>query len=234
MKIIAVAAQKGGTGKSTLAANLAVSAARSGLRTMAIDADPQGSLLHWKRSRGAEEPAVLGAKPLAIHPMRFAAERSGVDLMVIDTRASALDNTLEAAKAAHLTLVVVRPSVIDVRAIAATVEALRPLQRPAAIVVNQATRLRDGREPAAAAQAMDMLLGFGLPIVPVVVRSRSLYQSAFMEGRAPQEVAPRSLAAGEMGELWAYVSARLQQPAAPARPVRPLRARPSLVQALAG
>ena len=233
MKIIAVVAQKGGTGKSTLAAGLAVAAARAGLRALAIDADPQACLADWKRARGAAEPAVPAGKSSAIHPMRFAAERSGVEFLVIDTRASALDHSLEAAKAAHLTLVVVRPSAIDLRAIAATVEALRPLQRPAAFVLNQAPSPRGGREPAVVAEAVEMLLAYGLPIAPVALRSRAIHQAAFKRGRSPQEIDPTGPASAELGGLWDYVASRLRQPDPVARPPFIPRAHPPERRAMA-
>jgi chromosome partitioning protein len=136
MNIIAVVAQKGGTGKSTVIANLAVAACRSGLRAIVVDTDPQACLADWARARGSAEPKVVTGKPSAIHPMRFAAERAGLDLMLIDTRAASINDSLEAAKAAHFTLVVVRPTTIDLRAIRKTVEALKPLGRPAAFVLN--------------------------------------------------------------------------------------------------
>lgn len=234
MNVVAVVALKGGTGKSTLTSNLAVAGVRAGLKTMAIDADPQGSLVQWKRARGGDDPPVSPGKTSTLHPMRFAAERSGVELAVIDTRASSLDNTLEAAKAAHLTLVVTRPTPIDVRAIAATIEALRPLDRPMAIVLNQAPPLRGGCEPAAVVEAIEALRIYGLPIAPVVVRTRSAYQTAFMHGRSPLELNPKGAAAGEIGELWSYAEARLRQAVQQLRPA-PVRsrARPPLIRAVA-
>jgi chromosome partitioning protein len=48
---IAVICQKGGVGKSTLASNLAAAAHLSGLRTVILDPDPQGSLFDWKAAR---------------------------------------------------------------------------------------------------------------------------------------------------------------------------------------
>ena len=211
MQIIAVVAQKGGTGKSTVTANLAVSASARGLRTLVADTDPQGSIVDWKKCRISKEPAVLAAKSSAIHPMRFAAERAGLDLMIIDTRASSLECSVEAAKIADLTLIVVRPCAIDLRAIAATVEALKPLRRPSAFVLNQAPSQRVGHEPVIVSEAINLLLNYGLPVAPVGLRSRAVYQTAFARGMAPGEVDPGSRAATEIASLWEYVAGRLSQ-----------------------
>ena len=197
MQIIAVVAQKGGTGKSTVTANLAVSASARGLRTLVADTDPQGSIVDWKKCRISKEPAVLAAK--------------SSDLMIIDTRASSLECSVEAAKIADLTLIVVRPCAIDLRAIAATVEALKPLRRPSAFVLNQAPSQRVGHEPVIVSEAINLLLNYGLPVAPVGLRSRAVYQTAFARGMAPGEVDPGSRAATEIASLWEYVAGRLSQ-----------------------
>jgi len=217
MKIIAVVAQKGGTGKSTVTANLAVAAQIAGRKTLIADADPQGSLVEWAKARRATTPMVVAVKASAIHPTRYAVERTGLDLMVIDTRCSALEDSLEAAKAAHLTLIVVRPTAVDLRAIAKTVEDLKPLGRPTAFVINQAPSQRVGREPLIVAEAIELLVGYGLPVAPIGLRSRLIYQAAFAHGLGVQEVDPLSLAAEEIGALWSYVDARLPSLEAPER-----------------
>jgi chromosome partitioning protein len=217
MKIIAVVAQKGGTGKSTVTANLAVAAQLEGRKTLIADADPQGSLVEWARTREAKTPLVVPVKASALHPTRYAVERSGLDMMFIDTRCSALDDSLEAAKVAHLTLIVVRPTAIDLRAIAQTVEDLKPLGRPTVFVLNQAPSQRVGREPLIVAEAIDLLIGYGLPIAPVGLRNRQIYQSAFASGLGVQEADPLSRAAEEIDALWSYVNARLPSLEAPER-----------------
>jgi len=56
MKILAVANQKGGVGKSTLAVHLAYAAEEQGLRVLLVDMDKQGSL-------SLSFPALEGVKP---------------------------------------------------------------------------------------------------------------------------------------------------------------------------
>jgi chromosome partitioning protein len=216
MNVIAVVAQKGGTGKSLVSANMAVAAAREGRKTLIADCDPQGSLLDWSRSRLSPTPPVIAVKASAARPTRFAAENAGVDLLVIDTRSSSLEDSIDAAKAADLTLVVVRPTAVDLRAIAMTVKALKPLGLPAAFVLNQAPVQRARQEPAIVAEAVDLLIAYGLPIAPVCLRQRLVYQTSFAHGLSVQELDAACRAAAEMEELWRYVAGRLPSVRPPA------------------
>lgn len=61
MKTIVISAQKGGAGKSTIAAHLAVEFMRFGLNTAILDLDRQGSLKFWSSQRENEDPQVIHA-----------------------------------------------------------------------------------------------------------------------------------------------------------------------------
>ena len=68
MQIVAIASQKGGAGKTTLAGHIAVQAERVGAGPVAlVDADPQGSLADWWNERAAAFPQLRHA-PLLVGP----------------------------------------------------------------------------------------------------------------------------------------------------------------------
>ena len=60
MRVLVLASQKGGSGKTTLSGHLAVQAERNGEGPVAlIDTDPQGSLAQWWNEREADGPAFV-------------------------------------------------------------------------------------------------------------------------------------------------------------------------------
>src|SRR3546814_15163622 len=85
MKIITIAAQKGGAGKTTLAVNLAVAAQAGGIKTALIDLDPQESATAWSERRTVELPHVEPLSARRLSPWINAAEAEGFALAIIDT-----------------------------------------------------------------------------------------------------------------------------------------------------
>lgn len=109
MKIIAVSGYKGGTGKTTIAALIAVAAALDGAKVGAMDLDRTtrnlASFLKLRRQGGLATPELFlmaGTKGLRrgvgapLAPMLKLAALSGLDLMVIDTSSGDPDSLYEA------------------------------------------------------------------------------------------------------------------------------------------
>src|SRR5271155_1338744 len=86
MKTLAIIAQKGGSGKTTVAVHMAVCAARRKLKTAIIDIDPQSSAFQWNESRpdGRKLDAVKG-DVRQLSSFLAKAQAGGIDLVIIDT-----------------------------------------------------------------------------------------------------------------------------------------------------
>ncbi len=238
MRTLAVLSSKGGTGKTTVALHLAAMAAASGRKTLVADLDPQRSACDWSRDRTRAKPGVMETRPGCLFVAHQAAQRGGVELMVLDTAPSAGDEIAQAMRLADLSLIVVRPSALDLRAIARTADLAKRLDRRAVFVINQAPSRRRGKEPACLDRAIETLHAYGLPIAPAGLRLRAIYQSALGRGLLAQEVDPRSAAAAEVRALWRFAAKELWRPAVLTS--APARARPvftpvaQLVPAAAG
>jgi chromosome partitioning protein len=115
MRKILVASSKGGCGKTTIATNLAAHFAQDGRRTVLVDADRQGSSMHW-----AEKRAGLPAPVLALSALRDGwSDRIPQDaqIVVIDGPAGIRSNELaELAHDVDALLIPLLPSRIDLEA----------------------------------------------------------------------------------------------------------------------
>ncbi|MBS0411247.1 MAG: AAA family ATPase [Proteobacteria bacterium] len=204
MRTIAVIARKGGSGKTTVATHLALAAHLRGFKTLLADTDPQRSsmeVLRARRGSGPERADTSGSKLFAL---QMQAMRSGVEAMVIDTAAGAEEDLASAIVLADLSLLVLRPTFLDMAAAVHTVDVVRRLRKPAMIVVNQAPATREGVESPAVKRALQALRIMRLPVVPTILRSRAIYQSALEGGRSAEETGDAA-AAREVAEFWAFI-----------------------------
>lgn len=122
MKTLAVVAQKGGTGKTTLALSLAVAAGARGQNVLVIDLDPQASACRWGDRRVLDAPAVVDAQPARLSAALDKAAQAGIDLVIVDTPARVEQAAAEAAKAADLVLIPCKPSILDLETLRTTAE----------------------------------------------------------------------------------------------------------------
>lgn len=211
-RIVAVAVQKGGTGKTTLAASLAVAAAEAGESVAALDLDPQGSLASWGAMRATDSVAVDRIQPWEIGQLGDVlaqAAEDGATLAVIDT-AGAMAGVAYALRIADLVLMPVRPSRLDLIAAGPTLQALVGLgmRQKLAFVLNQCPPPPSPRTEAYAVQMRTL----GVLAEPSIIQ-RVDHQDALAMGLGVTERAPEGQAASEIRALWTWIDAKMGHPA---------------------
>ena len=208
MRTIALLARKGGTGKTTLAVHLAVLAAESGRRVLLVDTDPQRSAGDWWRVRKTDEPQLVECAANRVPTVLEAAERDGIDLVVVDTRPSVEADTADIARLSDMVLIPTRPGILDLRAIAPTTEVVRSVSPPGhttMIVLNAVPAARGFGENGLTAEARRALAAYHLPVADVAIGSRSAFAHALIDGRSVTEFEPNGKAAKELRKLFKHM-----------------------------
>lgn len=211
MHVIVVTSRKGGAGKTTISAHLAVEIerVRAG-RVVLVDLDEQGSLAAWWNVRAAESPAF--AQRVSIKNLKESlAEmaRQGVDFVVIDTPPGMGRETQLALEKilpyADLCLIPSRPSALDLRAVGKTIELVEIAGKPMVFVINGAAN-----RAKITGEAAIVLSQYGT-VAPVTLYQRNDFAACMTDGRVTQELDPSSKSAQEVAELWQYVSKQLRK-----------------------
>jgi chromosome partitioning protein len=199
--VITVAQQKGGAGKTTLAANLAVVWAQS-CSVAVLDIDPQRSLSRWHAMRAGAAKARAAIHLSEVAGWRLAAEldrlRARHDIVVIDSPPQIETEAKLAIRGADLVIVPVQPSLPDLWAAEGTLKLAAGERRSARIVLNRAPAtgtLRERIEREIADKAR----------FAAVLGNRIGFANAFALGLGVVETAPRSVAATELMALVAEI-----------------------------
>ena len=198
MDIIAVIAQKGGTGKTTLALSMAVAAELVGRTAAIVDLDPQASASNWSKRRKTDRPAVVSAQPARLSSVLEVAQESGADLIVIDTPPRVERTTLDAVRAAHLVLVPCRPSIFDLETFSTTLSLTAAVgSKPLVAVLNAVPPRGKKRQ-----QAEQALKEMNIAVCPEVFGDRVAYDYANTVGLSAQEYEPAGKAAAEIHRVY--------------------------------
>ncbi len=206
-KVLTMAQQKGGAGKTTLVAQLAVALAARGLTVDLLDIDPQGSLTQWFRVReaaGATERMTLTAVTGWRAQATVDKLKASSDLVLVDSAPHAEIEAKIAVRVADLILVPVQPSPLDVWATEPTLALARSEKRKVLVVINRAqTRVK-------LAEALYARIAeLGADVAESTIGNRISFAASMMEGRGVVETAPKSKAALEMLALADEITKRL-------------------------
>jgi chromosome partitioning protein len=142
VKTIALIAQKGGVGKTTLAINLAIA---SGMRAAIFDLDQQESATIWADRRKSDMPHVEFLTERRLAEGLKAAERGNFELAIIDTPPAAGPQAFSAAQSADLILIPCRPSLVDLDAIKRTAQLIKSARMAATVASIFSFGLGEGR-----------------------------------------------------------------------------------------
>lgn len=199
--VITIAQRKGGAGKSTLAAQLAVAWAKRGARVAVLDIDPQGSLAAWAGLRRARlGDAAIGFDFAALPGWRAAQwieERArGGDLVVVDSPPHVETEARIAIRAAGLVLIPVQPSPLDLWATEATLALAHDERRKVLAVLNRVPPRSAAIERIAA-----RLSELSAPPAHSRIGNRIALVQAMAQGLGVTETAPGSPAATEIKAL---------------------------------
>lgn len=206
LRVLALASQKGGSGKTTLSGHLAVQAQRAGAGPVVlIDIDPQGSLADWWNEREAEMPAFAHTTVARLATDLQTLRQQGFKLAVIDTPPAITMAIQSVIQVAELIVVPTRPSPHDLRAVGATVDLCERAGKPLIFVVNAATpKARITSEAAIA-------LSQHGTVAPVTLHQRTDFAASMIDGRTVMEVDPNGRSAMEVAALWNYIADRLEK-----------------------
>lgn len=199
MFVIAIVNTKGGTGKTTLSASLAVRAANDSARVAMVDLDPQKSLVAWWRRRGStDNPTIFEGADAAADAIE-ALKQTGWDWVFLDGPPNLLSRTQEMIASADFVLIPVKASMLDLLASEGAIAISRDEGAEFAVVFNEVNPrekiIDKGRE---------ILTDLGVPYFNTAIARRASHITGMAAGKSAAEIngGRDAAAAAEIEALW--------------------------------
>ena len=199
--IVTIGNSKGGVGKSTIACNLAVMAAKTGKNVLLVDADPQASSLNFRSIRESDDIKATAITTPTLH--KDLKDFSNFDMILIDSGGRDTSIFRSAILAADLLVIPVLPSVYDIWAASDTIEIVKE-----AVLYNEKLVSRFlinmvlpnsimGRDTQAALKEHEEI-----PVLKQTVGARQVFKNALSMGQGVVEFEPKSKAAQEIAACY--------------------------------
>lgn len=198
--IISLVNQKGGTGKTTIALNLAYCIAEKGYKTLLIDADPQGSSLQWQVISNNSAFTVV-RHPKANFHKNIEKVTQRYKIVVIDAPPGTGRISKSILLCANLAIVPVGPSPLDIWSSKDIITLIREARkhnrklRAKLLISKKIVGTTVGRE------VRGSLKNYRMGVFNTEICERIAYVKAIIEGLSVVEYAPNSEAANEIRGL---------------------------------
>lgn len=187
MKIV-VFNSKGGVGKSTIAANLAVISG-----SPLLDADPQATCCYWGDRRKAEVPEVVDVS-LGRVGIRLRALEKGI----VDLPGAAVPGVQDALSAADVILIPITYDQATLDALPATLELVRHVSCPMGMLINRF-------HPRAHIEAILALLApLNVAICSTPIRERASHRDWWSQGKVAADF-PDTDAGRDIVQVWQWL-----------------------------
>ena len=200
-KIISFSNQKGGSGKTTLTANLAVLWSNSGYKVAIIDADAQKSLTYWQEARkkyyGNDETG-LDVYPYFTNTIIEDVKKlkRKYNFIIIDSPPSITYDTIQILRSADKVFVPVQPSPVDLVATIPFLNLVKQERKKSTIVLNRVL------PRANLTSAMILRLRYaGAKIARSKISSKVIFAETYLVGRGVVDISITSDASNEIIKL---------------------------------
>lgn len=202
-KMITVAQQKGGAGKTTIAAHIAIALMQKGNKVALIDIDPQASLTKWHEIRNKNfGDGFTGVTFRATSGWRINSEimnlKNDFDYIIVDSPPHMEIDAKSAIRASDLLLIPIQPSPTDLWATKATLDLAKSEGIKHMLIMNRVTPNSK--------LAIDIAKQLDNPL-KATLGNRVAFASCMMDGKCVTEVSPNNVASQEIKKLVGEVEA---------------------------
>ena len=200
-KVITIAQQKGGTGKTTLAVHLALAFVKyHNLKVVIIDTDPQGSLGKWFMIRSKKNSLNnnLTFKTASLWGAQYESKtfKKDNDIVIIDTPPKIESDARPSIEAADLVLIPMTPSHVDFWATEAIIDIAKKAQKKVLVQINRANQ-----RSKLINKTHEYIKSIKVSATDTIIGNRQIYPSSMGEGKTAVEKQKQSKAVEEMKKL---------------------------------
>ena len=200
-KVITIAQQKGGTGKTTIAVHLALAFIKYHNHKVAIiDTDPQGSLGKWFMIRSEKNSLNknLTFKTASLWGAQYESKilKQDHDIVIIDTPPKIESDARPAIEASDLVLIPIAPSPVDFWATEAIIEIAKKAKRKVLIQINRANH-----RSKLISKTHEYIKSINVKSTDTLIGHRQIFVTSMGEGKTVVEKQRKSKAVEEIKSI---------------------------------